>query len=277
VSSDRPVTQTEGSISGGACTADSPAGAPSGERGSETPRQPSGSARCAQLYVSACPARQAVAHSDGECADLRIVRSPGLDTQSERDRAALNRQPAPRMPRPPPDHRTAPPPSGPVGLPRALQDPPPGTEPSINAGATPLDRHVMARVPARAGPDHAGRAFLPRRLGGHPKRIDVVFSLKSATATSTSSETTDQAAIPAENSSEAFTPYALPSVGRVSSSPGGAASGHGKSNPVWWVLPLAVVVALPISLWRAGAASRRPPRSARGPRKATGHRGGHLH
>jgi hypothetical protein len=33
-------------------------------------------------------------------------------------------------------------------------------------------------VPERVGPDNAGRAFLPRRLGGHPKRIDVVFALE---------------------------------------------------------------------------------------------------
>ena len=67
---------------------------------------PSGSARCARLYVSAWPARQAVAHSAGGRADFLIIRSPGLNTQSERDREALNRQPVPRMPRPPPDHRT---------------------------------------------------------------------------------------------------------------------------------------------------------------------------
>jgi hypothetical protein len=267
VTSDRPVTQTEGSISGGACTADFPAGAPSGERGSETPRQPSGSARCARLYVSAWPARQAAAHSAGGRADFLIIGSPGLDTQSERDRAALNRQPAPRRPRPPPDHRTGPPPSGPVGLPRALQHPPPGTKLSINAGATPLDRHVMARVPARAGPDHAGRAFLPRRLGGHPTRIDVVFALEVGNR---DVHILGRRRIGRRHQPRILLrhspPYALPSVGRVSSSPGGAASGHGKSNPAWWVLPLAVVGALPISLWRAGAASRRPPRSARGPR-----------
>jgi hypothetical protein len=46
----------------------------------------------------------------------------------------------------------------------------------------------------------------------------------------------------------------------------GTALVAGTGNPAWWVLPLAVVVALPISLRRAGAASRRPPRSAPGPR-----------
>ena len=46
----------------------------------------------------------------------------------------------------------------------------------------------------------------------------------------------------------------------------GTALVAGTGHPAWWVLPLAVVVALPISLWRASAASRRPPRSASGPR-----------
>ena len=46
----------------------------------------------------------------------------------------------------------------------------------------------------------------------------------------------------------------------------GTALVAGTGNPAWWVLPLAVVAALPISLWRAGAASRRPPRSSPGTR-----------
>jgi hypothetical protein len=45
----------------------------------------------------------------------------------------------------------------------------------------------------------------------------------------------------------------------------GTALVAGTGNPAWWVLPLAVVVALPISLRRASAASRRPW-SSPGPR-----------
>ena len=45
----------------------------------------------------------------------------------------------------------------------------------------------------------------------------------------------------------------------------GTALVAGTGNPAWWVLPLAVLVALPISLRRAGAASRRPW-SSPGPR-----------
>jgi len=45
----------------------------------------------------------------------------------------------------------------------------------------------------------------------------------------------------------------------------GTALVAGTDSPAWLVLPLAVVVALPISLRRAGAASRRPW-SSPGPR-----------
>jgi hypothetical protein len=50
---------------------------------------------------------------------------PGPGTASERHRGTLDRHPASRMPRPPPDHRTAPPRGCAAGVHRALQHPPP--------------------------------------------------------------------------------------------------------------------------------------------------------
>ena len=61
--------------------------------------------------------------------------SPG--TASERHRRTLDRHPAPRMPRPPPDHRTAPPRGSAAGVRRALQHPPPA----------PITRSAPARRP----------------------------------------------------------------------------------------------------------------------------------
>jgi hypothetical protein len=43
-------------------------------------------------------------------ADIRILRTPGAGAAGERDRRALHRDAAPRMPRPPFDHRPAAPP-----------------------------------------------------------------------------------------------------------------------------------------------------------------------
>ena len=56
-------------------------------------------------------------------ADIRIVRTPRAGTSGERHRRALDRHAAPRMPRPPSDHRTAPPRCGAAGVRRALRAP----------------------------------------------------------------------------------------------------------------------------------------------------------
>jgi hypothetical protein len=56
---------------------------------------------------------------------IRILRTPRPGTAHERDRRALHRNAAPRMPRSPFDHRTAPPRGSAAGEPRALQHPSP--------------------------------------------------------------------------------------------------------------------------------------------------------
>jgi hypothetical protein len=57
-------------------------------------------------------------------ADIRTIRTP-VRRHSERDRRALDRHPAPRMPPLPFDHRAPPRHAGAAGVRRALQHPPP--------------------------------------------------------------------------------------------------------------------------------------------------------
>ena len=102
-------------------------------------------------------------------ADIRDHPHPGPGTAGERDRRTLHRHAAPRMPRPPPDHRTTPPHCGAAGVPRALQ----------RASSAP--RRCISNRP-RAALRHA-----PRPLSA---RYDETGSAASYTSTCRSHEMT---------------------------------------------------------------------------------------
>jgi hypothetical protein len=125
---------------------------------------------------------------------------PGPCTKSERHRGTLDRHPAPRMPRPPPDHRTAPPRGCAAGVHRALQHAPPApiSRPAptrLSAGgphspAFRRDHPAAATIPARrpSARVRAGRMtrqgsrhpHLPHRARGrqrHPAHLDHVAVL----------------------------------------------------------------------------------------------------
>ena len=80
---------------------------------------------------------------------------PGPGTAGERDRRTLDRHAAPRYPRPPADHRAAPPRGRAAGVPRARQHRPPHRS---------LDQHPpAASIPPALRPDHPPPPTRPTR------------------------------------------------------------------------------------------------------------------
>ena len=89
-------------------------------------------------------------------ADIRIIRTPVRGTPSERDRGTLDRHASPRMPRPPSDHRTAPPRRRAARVRRPFQHSPPSP--------------ISESAPARRSHSPALRSDRSATATGPPRR-----------------------------------------------------------------------------------------------------------